>query len=102
MEGGDFVFIDDLANQAQVTVSAQLIGDAADLMTGNLMCRVAFFNERPIDVTLPTYVQLEVTKKVTVETGAVFDVPLFVRVGDTIKIDTRTHECVDSVERLHQ
>jgi elongation factor P len=110
-EGGDLMFID-LSNHAQVTVSAQLIGDAADLTTGNLVCRVAFFNERPVDVTLPTYVQLEVTatepgvagntaagnKKATVETGAVVDVPLFVSVGDSTKIDTRTHEYV---ERVH-
>jgi len=112
-EGGDLVFVD-RSNLEQVTVSPQLIGDAADLITGNLLCRVAFFNERPVDVTLPTYVQLEVTatepslntaagnatNKATVETGAVVDVPLFIRVGDTIKIDTRTHEYVERVERV--
>ena len=114
-EGGDLVFMDP-SNHAQVTVSKELIGDAADLMTDNLPCRVTFFKERPIDVTPPTFVQLDVTatepglagnsatgnvtKKATVETGAVIHVPLFIRVGDTIKIDTRTHEYVERVERL--
>jgi elongation factor P len=72
--------------------------------------------QRAVDVTLPTYVQLEVTatepgvagntaagsvtKKATVETGAVVDVPLFIHVGDMIKIDTRTHEYVERVERV--
>ena len=74
--------------------------------------------KRPIDVTLPTFVQLEVTatepgvdgntaagnvtKKATVETGALIHVPLFIRVGDTIKIDTRTHEYVERVERVER
>jgi len=65
---------------------------------------------------LPTFVQLDVTatepgvdgdtaagnvtEKATVETGAVIHVPLFVRVGDTAKIDTRTHEYVERVEHL--
>jgi elongation factor P len=114
-EGGDLVFMDP-SNHAQVTVSKELIGDSADLMTDNLPCRMSFFNERPVDVTLPTFVQLDVTatepgvdgntaasnvtKKATVETGAVIDVPLFIRVGDTIKVDTRTHEYVERVERL--
>ena len=116
-EGGDLVFMDRSSHE-QVTVSAQLIGDAADLITGNLLCRVAFFNERAVDVTLPTYVQLEVTatdpgvagntaagnvtKRATVETGAVIQVPLFIRVGDTIKIDARTHEYVERVERVER
>ena len=115
-EGGDLVFMD-RSSREQVAVSKELIGDAADLLTHNLPCRMSFFNERPVDVTLPTFVQLDVTatepgvdgntaagnvtKKATVETGAVIHVPLFIRIGDTIKIDTRTHEYVERVERLH-
>lgn len=114
-EGGDLVFMDP-SNHAQITVSKQLIGDAADLMKDNLPCAMSFFNERPVDVTLPNFVLLDVTatepgvegntaaraftKKATVETGAVIHVPLFIRVGDTIKVDTRTHEYVERVERL--
>jgi elongation factor P len=116
-EGGDFVFMD-LSNHEQVTVSKQLIGDASDLMKDNLPCTMSFFNERPVDVTLPTFVLLDViaiepgedantaagnvTKKATVETGAVIHVPLHIRVGDTIKIDTRTHEYVERVERVER
>ena len=91
-----------------------LIGEAADLMKDNLPCTVLFFNERPVDVTLPTFVFLEVTasepgvrgdtsgnvqKPATVETGATVNVPLFIRIGDTIKIDTRTHEYVERVNK---
>ena len=96
-EGGDLVFMDQ-TNYEQVTISADLIGDAHDLMKDNLPCTVVFFNERPVDVTLPTFVFLEVTasepgvrgdtsgnvqKPATVETGAEVIVPLFIRVGDT-------------------
>ena len=116
-EGSDLVFMD-LSNHEQLTVSKALIGDAADLMKDNLPCRMVFFNERPIDVMLPTIVQLDVTaiepgvasdiaasdvlNKATVETGAVIHVPLFIRVGDTIKVDTRTHEYVERVERVER
>ncbi|HWO19919.1 MAG TPA: elongation factor P [Kofleriaceae bacterium] len=110
-DGGDLVFMDQTSFE-QVTVSADLIGKAADLMKDNLPCTVLFFNERPVDVTLPTFVFLEVTasepgvrgdtsgnvqKPATVETGATVSVPLFIRVGDKIKIDTRTHEYVERV-----
>jgi elongation factor P len=112
-EGGDLVFMDQ-SSYEQVTISADLIGDAQDLMKDNLPCTVVFFNERPVDVTLPTFVFLEVTasepgvpgdtsgnvqKPATVETGARVSVPLFIRVGDTIKIDTRTHSYVERVKQ---
>ena len=112
-EGTDLVFMDQ-TNYEQVTISADLIGPSHDLMKDNLPCTVVFFNERPVDVTLPTFVFLEVTasepgvrgdtsgnvqKPATVETGATVSVPLFIRVGDTIKIDTRTHEYVERVNK---
>jgi elongation factor P len=112
-EGGDLVFMDQ-TNYEQVTVSADLIGESADLMKDNLPVTVLFFNERPVDVTLPTFVFLEVTasepgvrgdtsgnvtKPAKVETGADIQVPLFIRIGDTIKIDTRTHEYVERVAK---
>ena len=112
-EGDDLVFMDQ-SNYEQVQVQASLIGEAADLMKDNLPCTVLFFNERPVDVSLPTFVFLEVTgsepgvagdtsgkvtKPATVETGAEIKVPLFIRVGDMIKIDTRTHEYVERVNK---
>jgi elongation factor P len=84
-------------------------------MKDNLPCTVVLFNERPVDVTLPTFVFLEVTasepgvagntaagnvtKGATLETGAIVQVPLFIRVGDTIKIDTRSHEYNERVNK---
>jgi elongation factor P len=112
-EGGDLVFMDQ-TNYEQVSIAAEMVGEAVDLMKDNLPVTVLFFNERPVDITLPTFVFLEVTasepgvrgdtsgnvtKPATVETGAEIQVPLFIRVGDTIKIDTRTHEYVERVNK---
>jgi len=110
-EGGDLVFRDPTKDE-EVTVSADLVGAAHDLLQDNLRCTMVVFNELPIDVTLPLVVLLKVTatepgahgdsvgnvqKPATLETGATVNVPLFVRVGDTIKIDTRTREYVERV-----
>jgi elongation factor P len=112
-ESGDLVFMDQ-SNYEQVSINKDLIGAAANLMKDNMPCQVLFFNDRPVDVTLPTFVFLEVTasepgvrgdtsgnvqKPATVETGAEISVPLFIRIGDTIKIDTRTQEYVERVNK---
>jgi elongation factor P len=112
-EGDDLVFMDQKSYE-QVSVARELIGEPADLMKDNLPCSVLFFNERPVDVSLPTFVFLEVTasepgvrgdtsgnvtKPATVETGAEIAVPLFINIGDLIKIDTRTHSYVERVKK---
>jgi elongation factor P len=113
-EGDDMVFMDQ-TNYEQVTVSKDLIGDAHDLLKDNMSCVLTFFNERPVDVQLPTFVTLEVTasepgvagntaagnvtKAATLETGATVQVPLFIRVGDLVKIDTRTHEYNERISK---
>ena len=112
-EADDLVFMDD-SNFEQVSIRAEMVGKAADLMKDNLPCTVLFFNERPVDGSLPTFVFLEITasepgvrgdtsgnvqKPATVETGAEIMVPIFLKVGDTIKIDTRTHEYVERINK---
>ncbi len=113
-EGDDLVFMDQV-NYEQVTVGKDLVGEAHDLMKDNMPATLTFFNERPVDVSLPTFVTLEVTasepgvagntaagnvtKPATVETGATVQVPLFIRIGDMIKIDTRTHEYCERVNK---
>jgi elongation factor P len=112
-EGDELVFMDQSSFE-QVSVQKDMVGDNWDLLKDSLPCTVLFFNERPVDISLPTFVQLEVTasepgvrgdtsgnvtKPATVETGAEIQVPLFIRVGDMIKIDTRTHEYVERVNK---
>lgn len=112
-EGDDLVFMDEKSFE-QVSIAASMIGEAADLMKDNMPCDVLFFNERPVDVSLPTFVFLEVTasepgvrgdtsgnvtKAATLETGATVAVPLFINVGDMLKIDTRSHEYVERINK---
>jgi elongation factor P len=72
-----------------------------------------FFNERAVGVTLPNFVLLKVTecgegakgntaagnvtKPATVETGAEVQVPIFIKQGDMLRIDTRTGQYVERV-----
>jgi elongation factor P len=112
-EGEELVFMDQ-QNFEQVSVATDLVGDAGGLLKDNLPCTVLFFNERAVEVSLPTFVLLEVsasepgvrgdtsgnvTKQATVETGATIAVPLFINIGDMVKIDTRTLEYVERVNK---
>ena len=75
-------------------------------------CQMVLFNENPITMTPPNHVELEVeycepgakgdtatnvTKPVKVETGGEFPAPIFINIGDLIKIDTRTGSYVERV-----
>ena len=82
-----------------------LFAESKDLLIENLPCDVLFVEGNPATVELPPSVEVEVTessegikgdtannpqKPATVETGKVIQVPLFVKQGDRIKVDTRT------------
>lgn len=112
-EGEDFVFMDG-ATYEQVTITADTVGDNADLMMDNLECAVLFFNDRAVDITLPNFIIVKitetepgargdtsgnVTKPATVETGAEIQVPLFINEGDTVKVDTRNKSYVERVKK---
>ena len=89
----------------QVVIEPDAVGDAARYMVEGTAPYVTFYDGRALGVELPAAVELEVgetepglkgdrvsgaTKPATVETGAVVQVPLFVEVGDRIKVDTRS------------
>src|SRR5262245_16603888 len=110
-EGEDFVFMDN-STYEQTHVGDAVVGDDWKFLKDNLEVQVLFFNERPVGVTLPNFVAVKithcepgvrgdtsgnVTKPATVETGAVVGVPLFVKQGETIRIDTRTGEYIERV-----
>jgi elongation factor P len=93
----------------QYFVGEQALGDAKKWLKEQDICIVTLWNGNAISVTPPIFVNLKVTetdpglrgdttsggsKAATLETGAVIRVPLFVNVGDLLKIDTRTGEYV--------
>lgn len=85
------------------------VGDATKWLKGQEMCLVTLWNGQPLAVAAPNFVELTVTdtdpgvrgdtsggggKPATLETGAVVRVPLFIEIGDVLKVDTRTGEYV--------
>ena len=96
----------------QIALNSDTIGDALKFVKENEMVKMCSVNGNVFAVEPPLFVELEITetepgfkgdtaqgasKPATVETGAVVNVPLFVEIGDKIKIDTRTGEYLSRV-----
>jgi elongation factor P len=96
----------------QPTLSKAILEDAVNYLTEGLEVKLTFYNTEPIEVELPTAVDLEVTeaemavkgdtatgatKSVTTETGLKVQVPLFIETGDVIRVDTRSGTYVTRV-----
>jgi len=108
----DYFYFMDIETFDQVPVSKDLIDDNAGLLKENMEVKLTQYQNQPLDVELPTTVDLKVTyaeaavrgdtatgvtKKVKTETGAEIEVPMFVNEGDTIRVDTRTKSYVTRV-----
>lgn len=106
-EQGDLYYFMDVENYEQPAVGEDTLGEAVKYLKEGLEVKLTFYGEEPLDVELPTSVDLEVTeapigvkgdtatgatKTVTTETGLKVQVPLFVESGDVIRIDTRSGE----------
>jgi len=109
--GDAFTFMD-TASYEQVEMSAEVVGDDKWFLLDNLEVDVLFYNDRPVGVSLPSHIIMEVvesepgvkgdtannvTKQAKVATGYAVAVPLFIKVGEKIKIDTRTGDYIERV-----
>jgi elongation factor P len=107
-----FVFMDTKSYE-QYELSAEQVDDGWKYLKEGMLCSMLLFNNKPIGMTPPNHVVLKVeycepgargntatnvTKPCKVETGAEFDCPSFVDMGDLIKIDTRTGQYVERVK----
>ena len=110
-DGDSFVFMDSVSYD-QIPFSEDQIGDARKYLLENIEVDVLFWKNNPINIALPAFIVAEVTqcdpgmkgdtaqgatKPATVETRAVVQVPLFIKEGEKIRIDTRTGEYVERV-----
>jgi elongation factor P len=110
-DGENYVFMD-LQTYEQTAISAAILDDATNYLTENMEVKLTFYEEKPLDIELPTAVELKivqadmavrgdtatgVNKMVSTETGLQVQVPGFVNEGDTIKVDTRTGEYLTRV-----
>ncbi|MBF0311788.1 MAG: elongation factor P [Oligoflexia bacterium] len=107
-----FNFLDQQSYES-VHLNKEQTGDAALFLKEGMKIFILYFNSRPISLELPNFVTLRVTetdpglkgdtatggtKKAVMETGLQVNVPLFVKEGDLIKIDTRSSEYVERVK----
>lgn len=98
----------------QYAIPKEVLADAALFLKEGMQVDVTFWGDRPIAVSLPKHVELEVTycepaargntatnvqKPATLETGIQINVPAFVNVGDIVRVDTRTHEYVERISK---
>jgi len=103
-DGTDFVFMD-TGTYDQTAIDARTVGDAANFLLENQLVVVALHEDAPLYVELPASVELEITytepgvqgdrsnagtKPATVQTGVDIQVPLFIGMGEKVRVDTRT------------
>ena len=109
---GDLFYFMDQETYDQIALGTDKIGNALKFVKENEVCKICSVNGNIFAVEPPTFVELEVietepgfegntatgaTKPATVETGAVVYVPLFVEIGNKLRIDTRTEEYMSRV-----
>lgn len=104
---GDLFYFMDNETFEQLALPKEQVEDSIPFMKENTEATIRFYKGAPFSVEAPTFVDLEVThtepgfkgdtasnttKPATVETGLTLNVPLFVEIGDVLRIDTRTGE----------
>ena len=107
-----FYYFMDNETFEQPTINAAMVGEAAGFLKEGLAVKLTFYGDEPLDIDLPTSVELEVveaeiavrgdtatgvTNKVICDTGLEVQSPNFIEVGDTIKVDTRTGDYLTRV-----
>jgi len=111
-DGNNYCFMDN-ETYDQDFLSEDHLEESRQYLTENTTVQVLYYNDEPIGLELPMFVELEitetepgvkgdtaskVTKPATLETGTVIPVPIFLDVGDKVKVDTRTGTYVERVK----
>lgn len=112
-DGDNYCFMNTVT-YAQEFLTEEQVEEARNFLKENTPCTLLFFDEKPIGITLPFFVELQVTKAdpwvkgdtasgdtkpATLETGYVLQVPPFIEEGEMVRIDTRTGEYVERVKK---
>ena len=109
---GDLYYFMDNETYDQMPLNAEQLGDSLKYIKENMNVKILSFKEKVFAVEPPMFVELEVTytepgfagnttttsgKPATLENGLEISVPMFINIGDVIKIDTRTGEYMERV-----
>ncbi|UCC99913.1 MAG: elongation factor P [Phycisphaerales bacterium] len=110
--GSEHVLMD-TTSYDQITIDDDTFGDGPKYLKPNTQLQVSMYEGKPVVVTLPNTVDLEVTetapeikgatatnqnKPATLETGVVVQVPPFIKLGELVRVDTRTGQYVTRVK----
>ena len=111
---GEFWYFMEPDTYEQHAADAQTVGDMHRWLKPQDNSTVILYNGSPISISPPNFVELEITttdpglkgdtaqggtKPATLETGAVIKVPLFLEIGETVRVDTRTGEYMSRVKK---
>lgn len=111
---GELLTFMDVRDYEQVTIDAKTLGESVKFLVDNMECSVLFYNDKPISVEIPNFVELAIeycepgfrgdtaqgaTKPATLVGGHTVSVPLYLEQGDVLKVDTRTGEYVEKVSK---
>jgi len=109
---GEMYYFMDTDSFEQHALSRELLGDAVDYLKDNMLLELLTYGDEPIGVELPITVDLEVvetepgfkgdtatggSKPAKLDTGLTIQVPLFVNIGDRIRVDTRSGTYIERV-----
>ena len=109
---GEMYYFMDNETYEQLPLGKDDLGDTLNYLTDNMMVKVVSYKGKVFGVEPPIFVALEVTytepgfkgdtstgatKPATLQTGYLVNVPLFVNIGDKVRIDTRTGEYMERV-----
>ncbi len=110
-DGESRIFMD-TKDYDQIPISDEVIGNNAKFLLENAEVDVLFWKGNPVNIELPSFVEITIaqsdpglkgdtssgaTKPATLETGAVIQVPLFLKEGEKVRVDTRTGAYVERV-----
>ena len=110
-DGDNYVFMN-TETYEQMELNREIVADILQYLQDNMIVKIRSYKGTVFAVEPPTFVELEVTytepgikgatstgqtKPATVDTGATFQVPIFVEIGDKIRVDTRTGEYMERV-----
>lgn len=110
-DDGQYHFMD-VDTFEQYPLNAETLGDTINYLVENEVIDLLTYQDQPVDVEAPITVNLEVTqtdpgikgdtatggtKPATLQTGVTVNVPLFINIGDVVKVDTRTGDYLERV-----
>lgn len=109
---GEFYHFMDMENYEQYQLTKEQVSENINFLTDGIVLEMVFYKDNPITLRLPTFVELAVsetppgykgdtaqggTKPATLETGITVQVPMFITVGERLRIDTRNGKYIERV-----